>query len=341
MAFVLGVDGGASKTIALVATSDGEIVGSGRRGSSNIYDGDPDAMLANAVRACHDALAMANVPASEISTSVFSMCGADWPEDISLIESIFQAYGLGGRIRVVNDGLGGLRAGSATGPAVAVICGTGAGTAARNRDGTYWHSSFWQGIGGALDLTNLALRAVYRAYLEIDPPTMLTPAVLAFTGAESVEELLHRLTRRDRVPVATYAGLARVLLDVVSAGDATARKIATTMGAELGDYAVAAARQVDILHEPFDLVLGGGVFKHPEWLLADALIARVREVAPTCVVIRSSLDPVVGALLLAYDEAATGEMTTITAAVERSWLDHRDRVLAIPIASIDTIATSV
>ncbi len=341
MEFVLGVDGGASKTIALVATAGGEILGYGRRAGSNIYDGEPELMLAHAIGACQDALAMANVSAADVSASVFSICGADWPEDIDLIEATFHAAGLGQRIIVVNDGIGGLRAGSSIGPAVAVICGTGAATAARNRVGDYWHSGFWQGVGGALDLSREALRAVYRAHLEIDPATILTSAVLAFTGADSAEELLHRLTKRDRVPVASYAGLATVLLDVVSAGDVTARRIATAMGNDLGDYALAAARQVGILQEPFDLVLGGSVFKHTEWLLADALIDRVRKVAPDCVVVRSTLDPVVGALLLAYDETGTGDLAAITTAIEWSWHEHRDRVLAVPVAAIETIATGV
>lgn len=331
MTFVLGVDGGASKTIALVATEGGEIVGSGRRAGSSIYEGEPRAMLANAIDACRDALAMAEISEPDIAASVFSMSGADWPEDFALIESVLADHGLGQRITVVNDAVGGLRAGSATGPAVAVICGTGAGSAARNGAGTIWHSSFWQGGGGAVDLTNKALRAVYRAELGIAPPTMLTPAVLAFTGFERVDALLHHLTARDGVSSTRYAGLARVLLDIASAGDPTARAIVAAFGAVLGEDAVVAARQVGIETEPFELVLGGSVFKHPEPLLADSLVARVREGCPSIAVIRNPFEPVVGALLLAFDEAANEPASGVAAAVEASWLHHRDSVMAIPV----------
>ncbi len=334
MVFVLGVDGGATKTTALVATAAGEIVGSGRRAGSSIYEGDPRAMLANAMGACDDALAMAGVHATNIAASVFSMAGADWPEDFVLIQTILAGHGMGRRMTVVNDAVGGLRAGSASGAAVAIICGTGAGTAARNRDGKIWHSSFWQVGGGAVQLAGMALKAVYRAHLEIDRPTMLTPAVLAFTGFDGVERLLHHLTARDGVPSATYAGLARVLLDVASEGDLSARAIVATLGADLADSALAAARQVGIEREPFELVLGGSVFRHPEPLLAEAIVARVRRVSPSITVVRSPFEPVVGALLLAYDATATGNASTVAVAIQNSWMHHRDRVLAIPVSPL-------
>ncbi|MGI8483269.1 MAG: BadF/BadG/BcrA/BcrD ATPase family protein [Thermomicrobiales bacterium] len=339
MSFVLGVDGGASKTIALLATSDGEIVGSSRRAGSSIYEGDPGEMLANAVDACRDAMVMAGISEVEIAASVFSMAGADWPEDFALIQSELRDKGLGRRITVVNDAVGGLRTGSSTGPAVAVICGTGAGTAARNAEGQIWHSSFWQGGGGAVDLTNEALRAVYRAESGIDSPTMLTSAVLAFTGFDHVEPLLHHLTARGGVPSSRYAGLARVLLDIASAGDPKAREIVASFGALLGEDAVTASRQVDIDQMSFELVLGGSVFKHPEPLLADSLVTRVREHCPAFTLIRNPFEPVVGALLLAFDEAEKGPGSGIAAAVEASWRHHRDSVLAIPDTSGDSVAT--
>jgi len=333
MTYLLGVDGGASKTIALVATAEGEIVGSGRRGGSSIYEGEPTAMLANAIDACRDALIMAGITAPQVSSSVFSMSGADWPEDFALIRETFAGHGLGRRMTVVNDAVGGLRAGSATGPAVAVICGTGAGTAARGEDGRIWHSSFWQFGGGAIDLTRQGLRAVYRAELGTAPPTALTGAVLDYTGFETVEALLHHLTARGSVPVIRYAGFARVLLDIAMDGDPVAREIVSAFGRELGDDALAGARQVGIIHLPFTLVLGGSVFKHPEPLLAGALAARVREVAPSVTVVRSTFEPVVGALQLAFDEIGASEATG--AAIARSWEVYRDRVLATPPSATD------
>jgi len=54
----LGVDGGNTKTLALVATADGAIVGAGRGGPCDIYDvAHPDAAIGNVLDAVRDALA--------------------------------------------------------------------------------------------------------------------------------------------------------------------------------------------------------------------------------------------------------------------------------------------
>jgi N-acetylglucosamine kinase-like BadF-type ATPase len=57
MTYVLGVDGGNTKTIALIARHDGTIVGAGRGGRGDIYGaGGPEAALAEADRAVWTAL---------------------------------------------------------------------------------------------------------------------------------------------------------------------------------------------------------------------------------------------------------------------------------------------
>ncbi len=303
MTYVLGVDGGTSKTVALIAQTDGTIVGMGRRSGSNIYVGEPQAALANAAHASLDGLLSAGITPSDVVVGAFSMSGADWPEDFAFIQSTMEAQGLCQRIVVVNDAVGGLRAGSRDGIGVAVICGSGAATVARNADGLIWHTSFWQGAAGAIDLTQKTLRAVYRADLAIDAPTALTPAVLDFFGAEHVEEILHRETARGGAGWGSASGLARVLLTVADNGDDTARRIVEAHGYELGEYALAAAQKVHMERQPFTLVLAGGVFRHSAQLLVDALVAKIRTVSPDSIVVHSEFEPVVGALLLAYENA--------------------------------------
>lgn len=300
MSYVLGVDGGASKTIALVARTDGTVVGIGSGGGSNIYDGDPDGALATGVAVVREAMVAAGVAPEEIGTAVFSMCGADWPEDFARIHSAM--VHLSRQVIVVNDAVGGLRAGSPDGTGVGVVCGTGGATAARNTAGDTWHTSFWQGAGGALDLARDLLRAVYRANLGIAQPTALTPAALAFLSADTVGEILFRATALNGPGLANRTGLARVLLTVADEGDATARDLVATHGDELGEYALAAARRVSLEGQPFNLVLAGGVFRHDTPLLAEALVARVRTTSPEITVIRSAFEPVVGALLLALEQ---------------------------------------
>ena len=315
MNLLLGVDGGNTKTLALVARDDGVIVGTGRAGCGDIYGASsPAAAIAEIEQAVNTSLAEAGILPVELTASVFSLAGADWPEDFRLLEDSMHGRGYGRSIRVVNAAIGALRAGSPDGTGVAVACGTGAAIGARGTDGRIWHSSFWQEPQGADELSRRALRAVYRAELGIDPPTALTEGILAVLAADSVEEVLHRLTAREIPRAKNWRQLVRPLFDAADDGDAAARQIVLSHGTALGDYAVVAARMVGLLQVPFTLVLTGGVLRHPSPLMRDALVERVHKAAPDVRTIQSRFEPAAGAVLLALDLA---HIDTDSALLER------------------------
>jgi N-acetylglucosamine kinase-like BadF-type ATPase len=302
MDLVLGVDGGNTKTLALVARSDGLIMGTGRAGCGDIYGAaSPEVAITEIERAVDAALTEAGIQPTELSAGAFSLAGADWPEDFRLLEDAMQARGYGQNIVIVNDAMGALRAGSPDGTGVVVACGTGAAIGARNADGRFWHSSFWQEPQGADDLSSRALRAVYRAELGIDPPTTLTERILSAFAARNSEEILHTLTARDIPRPEIRRQLVRPLFEAADAGDAAARRIIISHGKALGDYAIAAARQVGLLEVPFTLVLTGGVLRHPSPLLRDSLVEHIREAAPDVRAVQSRFEPAAGAVLLALD----------------------------------------
>ncbi|HKY54318.1 MAG TPA: BadF/BadG/BcrA/BcrD ATPase family protein [Anaerolineales bacterium] len=304
MNFVLGADGGNTKTLALVARSDGSIIGTGRAGCGDIYGAtSPAAAIAEISRAVDAALKEAGIQPNELSAGAFSLAGADWPEDFRLLEDAMKARGYGQSILIGNDAMGALRAGSPDGTGVAVACGTGAAIGARHPDGRIWHSSFWQEPQGADELSSRALRAIYRAELGIDPPTTLTERILNAFEACRAEEILHSLTARDIPRPEIRRHLVRLLFDAADAGDAMARHIVMSHGKALGDYAIVAARKVGLLETPFTLVLTGGVLRHPSPLLRDSLVERVHEEAPQAQAIQSRFEPAVGAVILAQELA--------------------------------------
>ena len=317
---VLGIDAGNTKTIAMIADTGGTVLGWGRAGSSNIYVSKPRALLALdlAVRA---ACQSAGLEATSFAAVTLSATGADWPEDFTLLGETLRQRAWATRCQVVNDAVGALRAGSLEGVGVAVACGTSAGTAARSPGGQVWHSSYWQEPEGANELSEQTLRAVYRAELGIDPPTSLTGRVLGHYGQPSVEGLLHSLTRRDRRAPRRLGRLARLLLDEAEAGDETSRKIVCKHGRALGDYALAAARQVG-LSGAYTLVTSGGVMRHPSRLLIRALMERVQASHPDARWQASRHEPVFGALLLALELAGQPVHDPLMARLETTCPDE-------------------
>src|SRR6186997_1729601 len=109
MTYILGVDGGNTKTIALVARTDGTIVGAGRGGCGDIYGAaGPAGAIAEIERAVRAALAAAEAQPNMLAASAFSLAGADWPEDFALFEAELLQRGFSRTLTVVNDALGAL-----------------------------------------------------------------------------------------------------------------------------------------------------------------------------------------------------------------------------------------
>jgi N-acetylglucosamine kinase-like BadF-type ATPase len=294
---LLGVDGGNTKTIALVARDDGTVVGVGRAGRADIYNAPtPEAAIDEIVSAASDAIEAAGATGADIEAAAFSLAGADWDEDFALLEEVLPArLGLRRTAFVVNDAIGAIRCGSDDGIGVAVVCGTHGVAGGRGRDGRVFHLGFWPDASGADALGRRALRAIWRAMIGTGPETALQAAALACYGATDARDLLHRFTGRGYPPL-SYASLARDVLDTADAGDEVANEIVLADGHVLGDQARACALQVGLSGSPYELVLAGGVFRHPSPLLVNALTSRVPEAHVT----RARHEPAVGALLMAF-----------------------------------------
>jgi N-acetylglucosamine kinase-like BadF-type ATPase len=300
--FHLGVDGGNSKAVALVARPDGTIVGAARHpGTADIYAGDgPAVALVEGV--VDEALGRAAAARTDIGRAVFSMAGADWPEDFEFLSRAFAARTLGSSITVVNDGIGALAGAVPEGPAVVVSIGSGAATGARGRDGRTWHSSFWQAPQGAGELAQQMLAAVVRAELGIEPATTLSRALLAITGDRTVEAALHRFTARDR-SARPVRPMVRALLDAADAGDGVAAAVVRRHGAGLGSVAAAAARRVCIEDLAYALSFCGGLTRGGGTALVDAAAGAVRDAGQRPMIVRPRWEPAIGALVIGLTEA--------------------------------------
>jgi N-acetylglucosamine kinase-like BadF-type ATPase len=292
---VLAVDGGNTKTIAAVADAEGRVLATGRAGCGDIYGAtSPQAAL----EAIEDAVAPALAQAGTVDAAVFSLAGADWPEDFGFIEEELRArLSLPAAVLVVNDAIGALRSGSPDWTGIAVVAGTGGAVGARNADGRVFHLGFWPDGSGARTLGAEGLRAVYRAELGIGPPTALSERALALYGAPDALALLHAITRRGGLGRAAADRLAPTVLDAADEGDAIAAAIVAAAGKVHGEQARVSAERVGLPLAGARAVLTGSVFSHPSDTLADATMAEL----PGAVAVRHGPPPVVGGLLLGFD----------------------------------------
>jgi N-acetylglucosamine kinase-like BadF-type ATPase len=296
---LLGVDAGNTKTVAVVVTEDGAVVGSGRGACGDIHAAPgPAAAVDQIVGAASAALDAAGAAAADLAAAGFSLAGADWPEDFTyLVGELRERLSLRVEPEVVNDAVGGLRSGSEDMIGVSVVIGTHVALAGRNAAGDLFHLGFWPDSTGAHGLGSLGLAAILRHMLGLGPETSLTGRALARWDARDPEELLHLLTRVGAPEETRVARFADAVLDEAEAGDRVAGTIVQTVAGRMGDYARVCAERTGLLGDPFALVLCGSVLRHPSPLLRSTILSRVPDGEP----VYPEVEPVAGAVLLAAD----------------------------------------
>lgn len=330
MTLVLGIDGGGTKTHALIVDHAGTVRGFATDGPAN-WEVVGLRGAGDAVReASHKALAAAGVRAGDLAAAVFGLAGVDWDSDIPRLSSEMEQLGLAGPFEVMNDSFVALRAGAPEGWGVVVVGGTGSIAAGRTRDGRTFRT-LGQGAelgdaGSASDVSDAGLRAVADAFTGRGPRTDLTELLCSLYGCRSAAELLEQASRG----VQRARSAAPTVLRAAAAGDEVSQGIVEWAGARLGESAGLVARRLDLTGDEFDLVLAGGLFRGSSVLLLDAVRAAVAAVAPGARLVTLEAPPVAGAGLLALELADIPAVGAVHAAVCAGALEVVRRPVGAP-----------
>ncbi|MEP7060218.1 MAG: BadF/BadG/BcrA/BcrD ATPase family protein [Actinomycetota bacterium] len=300
---VLGVDGGGSKTHAVVASMDGRVLGAAVRGPSNWEEIGLPRAADTLDRVVDEALIAARISPHELSASVFGLAGVDWDSDQDRLGNVLTRLQLGGSRLITNDAFVALRAGLAKSAGVVVVAGTGSVVAGRDARGNTFRTlglgPYFGDYGGGSDISERAMQAVAEAYLGKAPETALTELLCEHERVRSVVELMEKVSReQDDLPY-----VARAVMDVAESGDPVARMIIDHAAAELGGNANLVARHLGLEATDYELVLAGGLFRSATNILIEPLISTVRTLSPDVRVIPLVKPPVVGAVLMAFELA--------------------------------------
>ena len=130
MRYALGVDGGATKTMAVVGDERGNVLGVGLGGPTNYQITGLDMAMEHLGAAVSSALEAAKLSLTDISQAVFGMAGADFPIDFENLKKGISGLYPDLRAEIVNDTWVGFRAGTALPYGGVVISGSGEHAAA-------------------------------------------------------------------------------------------------------------------------------------------------------------------------------------------------------------------
>lgn len=292
---LVGVDGGATKTTAVVLDPASGNLSLGRSGPSN-----PDSVgFADAGRSLHDAVEQAlRGRNEEIAVAVLAVAGVDSELDRNRLSSEVNNLEFGQSL-VVNDVIAAWASASYGNPGIVAISGTGSNTFGVDARGGCWRCGGWGHIlgdeGSGYWLGLAALRAAVAHRDGRAPSTALIPRLLEFWKVPSIEEMKSAVYREyDK---ARIAAIAEEVAVSAREGDAIAKELFEKAAADL-------AAQIDVVYRmlKFDghaeVTLTGSTFKAGQ-IFIEPLRVHLRHVIGTGDFLSPKLPPVGGALWLA------------------------------------------
>ncbi len=240
---LIGIDGGGSKTTALIADRDGNILGRGMAGTSNYL-----VIGAEAAYAALDAAVAAAAGGRAVSPAALclGMAGAARPADQAVLRAWADARYPGVPVVITHDARLALAAGTPEGWGVAVLCGTGSMVYGEDAHGQVARADGWGYLlgddGSGYAIGRAALRAVARAADGRGPQTALTEAILDHWSLAQPQDLIGHVYKSTQC--ADIAALAALVQAVALQGDAVAEAILQDAGRELAIAVDAVVRRL-------------------------------------------------------------------------------------------------
>lgn len=313
MAYLIGVDGGGSKTIALIAGRDGTILGRGSGGSSNYRAVGIERTCDSLEQALRGAFADAGLEpdGSLVEMACFGLAGVDRPGDSAPLLAWAEEAWPGMRVEIVNDARLGLAAGTPQGWGLGVICGTGSIVYGRDPQGQMARAGGWGYLlgdeGSGYDIGLTALRSVARAADGRGPQTMLSELILAQWSLRATQELVEYVYR-PQVTKTDIAGLTNLVEAAARQGDAVARRILEKAGHELATAAAVVVERLKLAGEvPCALV--GGLLVRGE-LVTEEFLRSAAGIGLRLHPVERVAEPALGAVRLAGERARQGDILT-------------------------------
>ena len=309
MEYILGVDGGGSKTTVHIADIGGRVISQGFSGSSSYKSVGKNRAIENLNTAVLDAIE--NLKTSEaiyFISSCFGFAGNDAKEDYKIYREIVFNKELGSyldprRTVICNDTRIGLESGSENKNKIILIAGTGSNCFGINEDGEQIRATGWDYIladeGSGYEVGLKALKAVMRAYDGRGEKTLLSKTILEELKLKEILDLT-KWAYDGPFSKVKIGALAKTVCKTTEMGD----KVSINILAEEAEEAVVSvttvANKLGFKNKNFDLIFVGSLFKCKKYF-KNILISRLRENFPKITFLPPIRNPVEGAIKLAID----------------------------------------
>jgi glucosamine kinase len=242
---VLGIDGGATKTLAALLDIERGTLHLGQAGPSNEDAVGTRRAVDALLAAAEEAIGRAGIDGERLDAEVIALAGTDTDAVARNVRAARSEDWL-----VVNDVVAAWATATEAQPGVGVISGTGSNVFGVGFDGRAWRAGGWghqlgdEGSGYWFGVESI--KAALRDREASGPETALSDAAVAFFGVESVEALA-ALVYAKPLSKGEIAAFAIETAKLAAGGDAVACEIYKRGAALLGEQVAAVIRRTGLV----------------------------------------------------------------------------------------------
>jgi glucosamine kinase len=307
---VLGIDGGATKTLAALLDLERKTLHLGHGGPSNEDAVGTPAAVQALLSAADGALAQAGIDGEQLDAEVIALAGTDTEAVARHVCAARSEDWL-----VVNDVVAAWATATGAAPGIGVISGTGSNVFGVGADASAWRAGGWghqlgdEGSGYWFGIESI--KAALRDREASGPETALSEAAVGFFGMQSVEALAALVYSKplSKGEIAAFA-IETAKLAGDGEGDSVACELYERGAGLLGQQIAAVIRRTN-LAGAFPVGLIGSAFKAGA-VFVEPLTRAIHELAPEAQVAVVEMAPVGGSLLLAMRACGCEEALSAT-----------------------------
>jgi N-acetylglucosamine kinase-like BadF-type ATPase len=301
MEYVIGIDGGGTKTRLKAADLNCKLLAACEAGPLNLISVSEEEVFKELSLLVAKGLEAAGADMDDCAAVCIGSAGAAWPSVKSKLEAMLRKIGIRGYITITTDADAALNGAVGGKEGLIVISGTGSICYGRNKDGDTCRVGGWGHIigdeGSGYKIGLEVLTRVMRSYDGREAKTLLVPMLLEKLRLESPEELVDYVYRSG-AGKKEIADLAKLADEAYAQDDVTAYEILSDAAEELFLLARSAIIRLRLEERPARLAACGSVLEKSR-CVRNEFIRLVGEAYPGIMITGAENDAAYGAVMLA------------------------------------------
>lgn len=311
MKYVIGIDGGGTKTLCAAASADGEVLKVYKIGCTNPYISGLEQTRAYIAEAVETLVNYLGVSPGDISNVYMGLAGADNESDIRLLKQAFDTTLLKELpYEIENDIWIAYKAKTVENVGAVSVCGTGhnTGVLAPGNRKVYINAYKYPlgNFGGGRMITDMALNDAFRSYEHTGDKTMLEDRLCGHCGYSSWQQLAEDIIKSGYTLQYDFS-VPKLVVELAKEGDAVSRRILETAGWEQGRMTGGLIEKAGLCNARIPIVLSGTIYVTDDsGYLLNSYKESVKRFCPHSAIQLLDGEPVQGALINAIEHSNEG-----------------------------------